>query len=84
MRVFAIHDAAGAISEIVTAPDAGPAAGIVPRAGWSMTEVSVPGGFQIADGVEGNVQRLAELVQQYRVIVEPRIARLQRQGDSAR
>src|SRR5215211_2367953 len=33
MKVFAIHDAAGTISDIITAPDRGPAAGIVPRAG---------------------------------------------------
>ena len=81
MKVFAIHDAAGAISEIVTAPDDGPAVGIVTRAGWSMTEVEVPAGLQIADGVEGNVQNLAELVLQYRVILEPRGAKLQRKGD---
>ncbi len=55
MKVFAIHDSAGAISEIVTTPDDGPAAGIVTRAGWSMTEVEVPAGLQIADGAEGNV-----------------------------
>jgi len=83
MRVFAIHNAAGAISEIITAPDDGPAAGIVTRAGWSMTEVEVPAGFQIADGAEGNVQKWAELVLQYRVICEPRRAKLKRQGESA-
>ena len=82
MRVFAIHNAAGAISEIITAPDDGPAAGIVTRAGWSMTEVEVPAGFQIADGAEGNVQKWAELVLQYRVICEPRRAKLKRHGES--
>jgi len=81
MKVFAIHDSAGTISEIVTTPDDGPAAGIVTRAGWSMTEVEVPAGLQIADGAEGNVQKLADLVLQYRVICEPRRAKLKRQGE---
>lgn len=81
MRVFAIHDAVGVISEIVTAPDTGPSAGIVPRAGWSMTEVNMPAGIQIADSVEENQEQLADLVQQYRVIVEPRKARLERQDE---
>jgi len=81
MKVFAIHDAAGAISEIVTTPDDGPTAGIVTRAGWSMTEVEVPEDLQIADGVEGNLQNLAELVLQYRVVLEPIRAKLQRKGD---
>lgn len=81
MRVFAIHDAVGVISEIVTAPDNGPAAGIVPRAGWSMTEVHMPADIQISDSVEENQEQLADLVRQYHVIVEPRTARLKRQDE---
>jgi len=46
-----------------------------------MTEVEVPEGLQIADGVEGNLQNLAELVLQYRVVLEPIRAKLQRKGD---
>ena len=79
MKVFAIHDSAGAISEIVTAPDDSPTVEIVTRPGWTMTEVDVPADFHISEGVEGNVQELADLVGHYPVIVESGIAKLERQ-----
>jgi len=83
MRVFAIHDAGGTISEIVTAPDDGPVATMVTRPGMSMTEIDVPEDLQLSDDVDKNAKGIAELVQQYRVIVEPGVTKLERQVDSA-
>jgi hypothetical protein len=84
MKVFAIHDAAGTISDIITAPDRGPAAGMVPRAGLTMTEVHVPAGVKLVKGAnDGDVKQLADLIQNYQVIIEPRMAKLKRRDDSA-
>ena len=86
MKVIAIHDGAGAISEIVTAPDDSPTVGIVTRPGRTMTEVYVPADFQIFEDVEGNGQELADLIGQYRVIVEPensQIGKTERQAKSS-
>jgi hypothetical protein len=83
MKVFAIHDAAGVISEIVTAPAVGPSAGIVTRAGWSMTEIEAPANLKSADDHQGHVQALAAVIQQYRVVVKPGVAALTRQDGAA-
>jgi hypothetical protein len=84
MKVFAIHDAAGTISDIITAPDHAPPVGMVTRAGLSMTEVHVPAGIKLVEGANGgDVKQLADLIQNYQVIVEPKIAKLKRRDDSA-
>jgi|RhiMetdeSRZDD1v2_1073273.scaffolds.fasta_scaffold73360_10 hypothetical protein len=83
MKVFAIHDATGEISEIITAPDGAPAAGLVTPAGSVMTEVQVPAGYKIADPAQGNMQDLAVLAKQYRVHPEPKIGKLVRRPDAA-
>jgi hypothetical protein len=82
MKVFAIHDAAGAISEIITMPKDGPKAGIVPRPGSLMTEIQVPTGIENLEGADGTIEDLANLAQHYNVIIEPRSAKLHRKAKS--
>jgi len=83
MRVFAIHDAGGTVSAILTAPDDGPVATMVARPGMTTTEIEVPKHLHLSDHVDKNTEVIDELVQQYRVIVERRVAKLERQADSA-
>jgi hypothetical protein len=83
MRVFAVHDAGGTVSEIVTAPNDGPVATMVTRPGMSMTAIDLPEHLHLSDHVDKNAKVIAELIQQYRVIVEPRVTKLVRQDDSA-
>jgi hypothetical protein len=66
MRIFAIHDPAGNISEIVTCPDDVPAP-IVTRAGFMMTEIEAPVG--VADSDLESPEQVEELVNSYRVDV---------------
>jgi len=47
------------------------------------TEVEVPKHLHLSDHVDKNTEVIDELVQRYRVIVEPRVAKLERQVDSA-
>ena len=83
MKVFAIHDGTGAISSIVTAPDAGATVRVDTGAGSMMTEVALPKDVKISDDIEKDGKKIAELVEQYSVVVEPRIAKLERQTDAS-
>ena len=69
MRVFAIHDAAGNISEVVTCPDDSPQPVLTTQAVLTMTEIEVP-----ASAVETDLespQDLTKLIESYRVQVGP-------------
>lgn len=70
MRIFAIHDASGNVSEIVTSPDDLPAP-IVTRQGLAMTEIEAPVGVPDSDFEDQD--KLAELLDNYRVdVTRPR------------
>jgi hypothetical protein len=70
MRVFAIHDALGNISEVVTSPEDAPRPVLTTRPGLTMTEIEVPASLvddlefpeTVAEVPEG-VTRLAERFQ---------------------
>jgi hypothetical protein len=69
MRVFAIHDAAGIISEVVTCPEDSPLPVLTTHPALSMTEIEIP-----ADVVETKLessQGLTKLIENYRVQVVP-------------
>jgi len=66
MRIFAIHDASGNVSEIVTSPDDLPAP-IVTRRGLAMTEIEAPAGVPDSDFEDQD--KLGELLGNYRVDV---------------
>jgi hypothetical protein len=70
MRIFAIHDAEGIISEVITCPDDSPVPVLQTQPGFSMTEIEPPKDlveteFQSSEGV-------TKLVESYRVQVAPR------------
>jgi hypothetical protein len=67
MRIFAIHDAAGVISEVITCPEDAPVPVLTTQPGLSMTEIEVPGG--VADTELESSQGLTELTENYRVEV---------------
>jgi hypothetical protein len=77
MRIFAVHDAEGAISEFVTSPDDGPVAGIVPRSGMVITEIAVPDDIALTQDLEATAEEFEAIARQYRVKVEPRMASLE-------
>ncbi|MEA3000171.1 MAG: hypothetical protein QOH04_103 [Sphingomonadales bacterium] len=79
MKIFAIHDTTGAISAIVTAPDQGASISMVTDSGSQMTEVELPMNAEVADGDEEGVSRLADVVAQYRVVHESKVAKLEPQ-----
>ena len=49
VRVFAVHDGGGVISDLVTCPDDGPVAVLSPRPGMEMTEIEVPDSIDFDD-----------------------------------
>ena len=84
MKVFAIHDTTGNISAIVTAPDKGATARMVMEGGSLMTEVELPSDLNLADGDEGDINKLAEVVTRYCVAQETRVAKLKRRQEKAK
>lgn len=76
MRVFAIHDAAGTILSIVTAPDDSPTVALRTDAGQTMTEIQVPLELLAGKDDEANVGILVERLQNYRVVIEEKRATL--------
>jgi hypothetical protein len=84
-RIFAIHDAAGTISEIVANTDDRVTARIV-RDGLTMTEVQAPDDLKLAEqiveaakGDKTKLTKLSEFVRNYRVQpAEPKLAKLER------
>jgi hypothetical protein len=82
MKVSAIHNAVGQILEIIVSPEEGPTVGIRPRVGQTITQVDIPHHIQLIMSNE-NVQELAQLIQKYKVVVEPKIGKLERNAESA-
>ena len=78
MKIFAIHDATGSISEIIAAPDDGPTVGIMPRAGQTTTQVDIQDHLKAVKDKE-NIQELADSIFQCRVVVEPKMGKLVRE-----
>jgi len=70
MRVFAVHDARGDISQLVTCPEhqSQPFLSIAP--GFSITEVRLPEGLAITDD-DGTGDGLTELMRNYRIELAP-------------
>lgn len=77
MRVFAVHDAEGRISQVITCPDSTPAT-LMPPPGLTMTEIKLPDDL-VASDLE-NRGRLSELMENYRVEPASRNATLVRRG----
>jgi hypothetical protein len=79
MKILAIHDATGSISEIIAAPEDGPTVGITPRAGQTITEVNISDHLNVKN--KEDIQELAEMIHKYRVVVESKTGRLERHSD---
>jgi hypothetical protein len=82
MRVFAIHDAAGTISEVISFPEDGPQALMTTQPGFSMTEIDPPAGLGVSDDAQ-TIEALRRLADDYRVIVAADGATLARRDEIA-
>ena len=69
MRVFAMHDAAGNISDVVTCPDDVPAPMLM-KTGFTMTEIDAP--TDLVDSDFESPEKVEEFVNKYRVDVAQR------------
>ena len=79
MKIFAIHDATGSISEIIAAPQDGPTVGIRPRAGQTITQVNIKDLKAVKN--KENIQELADMIHKYRVVAESKMGKLERNSD---
>jgi hypothetical protein len=70
MRIFAIHDAAGNISEVVSCPAKAPQLILTTPSNLTMTEVTIPKGLAVAD-LE-NSSGVAKFIETYGVEVVSR------------
>ena len=75
MKIFAIHDAAGAISDIIAAPKDGPTVGIRPRVGQTITQVNIQEHLKAVKDKE-NIRELADMIFKHRVVVEAKMGKL--------
>lgn len=80
MKVFAIHDARGFISEIIAAPENGPTVGIAPRAGQTITQLNMQDHSEAFKDNE-SLQEFTDMIHKYRVVVESKIGKLERSSD---